>query len=153
MATTEYVLESLSEVESHLRLLSMSDGAGEIVSAVGNYLDSWRKERIENLQKIDGGWGPFDIHQRSEPLHGVADVARISGNLSKHCRALKDTGLEPTPELLELDLYFALAMQYADKFVAPRQQRYIAARPVSGYRHWSERDSPAGAFDNGMARA
>ena len=140
MATAEYVLQTLNEVEHHLRLLTAATGADEVVSAARSYLATWSKDRIENLQKIDGGWGTFDSQQRPEPIHDVGNIARISNVLSDHCRALKDAGIEPTPEFLELDLYFALAKQIAENFIASRSHFRAGTSRSTGYRHWSDND-------------
>jgi hypothetical protein len=137
MVTTEYVLQTLTDVERQLKLLTAATRADEIIGAASNYLLSWPKERIENLQRIDGGWGTFDYQQRPEPIHGVADIARISNSLSRHCRALKDAGIELTPELLELELYFVLAKQVAEKFISGRPH----SQPENPYRRENRRRS------------
>jgi hypothetical protein len=124
MATTENVLANLSCVEPHLRALATAIRAQEIVGAVGGYLASWTPERIENLQKVDGGWGTFDNQQRPEAINGVADIVRISNVLARQCLALRDAGIEPTPELLELNLYFAFAKDAAETFLSSRRGAY-----------------------------
>ncbi len=143
METAEHLLRTLTGVEHHVRLLTAATRADEIVSAATNYLASWSRERIENLQKIDGGWGTFDQQQRPEPIHGIADIARISTALNRHCLALKDAGIAATPELLELDLYFALAKQVVEAFMAARSNNREAGPHGQAYRHWSDRDAMA----------
>jgi hypothetical protein len=143
MATAEYVLQTLTHVEHHIELLTAATMPGEIVHAANSYLATWSKDRIENLQKIDGGWGPFDSEKRPEPIHGFGYIARISNVLSNHCRALKDAGIEPTPEILELDLYFALAKQIGDNFVASGSRFRTATSPSAGFRHLSHSDALA----------
>src|SRR5271156_1305009 len=71
MATAEYVLQTLTDVEQHIEMLITVTNPGEIVRAANHYLATWSKDRIENLQKIDGGWGPFDSQKRPESIHGV----------------------------------------------------------------------------------
>lgn len=143
MATTEYVLQTLTDVEHHVKLLTAATRADEIGRALSGYLATWSKERIENLQKIDGGWGTFDSQGRPEPIYDLGHIARISNVLSNHCLALKDAGIEPTPELLELDLYFALAKQMADNFVASRARFRAGTSRSTDYRHWSDNDPVA----------
>ena len=143
MTTVEYVLETLTDVELHVKLLTAATRADEVVGAARGYLASWPKVRIENLQKIDGGWGTFDYHQRPEPIHGVADIVRKSDALSRHCLALKDAGIDPAPELLELDLYFTLAKQVAENFIPIRPRPLTATPRGLGYRHWADRDAAA----------
>lgn len=139
MATVEYVLDTLIDAERHLKLLTMATRVDEVIGAASSYLSKWSKDRIESLRKVDGGWGPFDYLGRPEPIRGVEDFARISDSLSRQCQALKEGGIEPTPELLELDLFFALAKQSAENFLPVIQSRYasIAQRPIA-YRHWSD---------------
>jgi hypothetical protein len=143
MAAAECVLETLADVGHHLKLLAAATGVAEIVGATRSYLANWSKARIENLQKIDGGWGTFDSRLQPVPVRGVADIVRISDALSGHCRALKNARIEPTPELLELDLYFALAKQAAEKFMSGGRQPYTASSRNTGYRHWSDKDAVA----------
>lgn len=143
MATREDVLQALADVEHHVRLLTGATRPDEITQAAGDYLATWSKERIENLQKIDGGWGPFDTRQRQAAIHDLGHIARISDVLSNHCRALKDAGIEPTPELLELDLYFVLAKQMAENVIASGARFGSGTSRSTGYRHWSDSDALA----------
>jgi len=143
MTTAEHGLQTLSDVEHHVKLLTEATRADQLLDAVSGYLTSWTKDRVENLQKIDGGWGTFDSRQRPEPIHGVADILRISDVLRNHCRALKDAAIEPTPELLELDLYFALAKQVAENLITVRPRPKTATSRNSDYRHWSDQDAVA----------
>ncbi len=143
MATAEYVLQTLSDVEHHVKLLTEATRPDELLDAANGYLTSWTKDRVENLQKIDGGWGTFDYQQRPMPIHGVAHISGISDVLSSHCRALKDAGIEPTPEFLELDLYFALAKQVAENFTTLRPRSKTATSRNTDYRHWSDQDAVA----------
>lgn len=143
MATDEYVLRSLSAVEHHIKLLTAAARADDIVRAASDYLASWSSERIELLQKIDGGWGTFDLQGRPISIYDVGHVARISNVLSNHCIALKDAGIEPTPEILDLDLYFAVAKQMAESFIASRTRVRTGTARSTGYRHWSDNDAKA----------
>ena len=135
MVTPERALEPLIDVERHARLLASAANVSDVIRATSAYLGSWTKERIRSLQNIDGGWGPFNFQGLPEPIHGVADIARISVTLSRHCAALKSGGIEPTPEILELDLFFALSKQAAEVYLsAGVQSRDSGARSVN-YRH------------------
>jgi hypothetical protein len=138
MAAPESALEALIDVERHARLLASAASVSDVIRATSAYLGSWTKERIRSLQNIDGGWGPFNFQGLPEPIHGVADIARISVTLSRHCAALKSGGIEPTPEILELDLFFALSKQAAEAYLsAGVHPRNSAARGVE-YRRWSD---------------
>ena len=142
MATVEYVLDTLIGAERHLKLLTGATRVDELIGAANSYLAGWSKDRIKNLQKIDGGWGPFDCQERPEPIHRVGDFARISDELSRHRLALKEGGIEPTPDLLELDLFFALAKQAAETFLPVTPRRYTSTSPSrSLYRHWSDENA------------
>ena len=143
MATAEYVLQTLSVVEQHIKLLTAASRPDEIVRAASGYLESWSRERIENLQKSDGGWGTFDSQQRPKPIRGVADFARISDALSNHCRALRNAGIELTAEILELDLYFALAKQVGEDFITFKPCSNTVTSRSPGYRRWSDKDAKA----------
>jgi hypothetical protein len=143
MATAEYVLQTLSAVEHHLTVLTAASGADEIVCAASAYLASWSRDRIEDLQKVDGGWGTFDMQGRPEPLCDLGNISRISNALTTQCAALKDAGIQPTPELLELDLYFAVAKQMAEACTASNVLLKARSSPRTGYRHWSDNDAMA----------
>lgn len=114
MATTEYVLHSLTEMDRFVRLMAAATGTAGIVDAVSEYLAGWSKERILNLQKTDAGWAPFDDRQQPVPVYGVADVLQICHSVRSQCIALKESGIEPAPELLELDLFLFFARQIMD---------------------------------------
>ena len=141
MATTEYVLDSLTDMDRYLRLMTADSGAAGIVNAVSAYLASWTNDRIRNLQKVDGGWAPFDEHQRPTPLHGVADIPRICDSVRAQCVALKKAGIGPTPEFLELDLFLFFARQMVEDHEAVRSRASPVLAHSNGYRHWPDRQS------------
>jgi hypothetical protein len=114
MASAEFTLDSFEDLERQLVLLSTAREVEEFVAAVNAYLAGWSTERIENLQKIDGGWGAFDSAKRPKPIHDLAGIVYISDALNNHFDALKEAGLEAGPELLELTLYFLLAKHVAE---------------------------------------
>jgi hypothetical protein len=145
MATTEYVLETLTDIRRHVKLLTAATRVPEILGATRNYLASWSRARVENLQMVDGGWGPFDYHQRPEPMHGVADIILKSNALSRHRSALKAAGIEATPEFLELDLYFALAKQAVESLTSVKPRPYMATPRRFDHRDWSDSHNQAAA--------
>ena len=114
MATTEYVLGSLTEMDRFIRLMAAASGAAGIVAVVNEYLAGWSKERILSFQKIDAGWAPFDDRQQPVPVYGAADVLQICDSVRSQCIALKETGITLTPELLELDLFFFFVRQIVE---------------------------------------
>ena len=111
MATTEYVLHSLSEMDRFVRSMAAASGTVGIVDAVREYLAGWSKERILNIQKTDAGWAPFDDRQQPVPVYAAADVLQICHSVRSQCIALKESGTVPAPELLELDLFLFFARQ------------------------------------------
>ena len=135
MATTEYVLNSLTDMDRYVRLMAAAPGAEGIVNAVSGYLAGWSKDRIRNLQKVDGGWGPFDERLQPAPIHGLADVPRICDSVRKQCLALKEAGIAPTPELLELDLFLFFARQVVEDRGPVKSRASPAVEPDVGYRH------------------
>ncbi len=131
MATADDILETHNHVKRHAGLLIAATRIDEIIGAANDYLASWPRDRIENLQKIDGGWGTFDSRGRPQQINAAAHIARISDVLSRHCFALKDAGIDPTPELLELCLYFALAKRVAENLipVGGSARTFVPRRP------------------------
>lgn len=111
MATTECVLHSLAEMDRYVRLMTAANGTAGIVDAVGEYLAGWSRERILNVQKTDAGWAPFDDRQQPVPVYAAADILRICHSVRNQCIALKESGIVPAPELLELDLFLFFARQ------------------------------------------
>jgi len=111
MATTETVLHSLAEMDRYVRQMAAATGTAGVVDAVGEYLAGWSKERVLSTQKTDAGWAPFDDRQQPMPVCAAADVLRIGRSVRYQCIALKESGIDPSPELLELDLFLFLARQ------------------------------------------
>jgi hypothetical protein len=143
MAAAERVLVSLTDVARHVKLLTAAAGIAEIVGATRGYLASWPKVRIENLQKIDGGWGTFDSRLRPEPIRGVADIGRKADALSRHCSELKAAGIDATPELLELELYFVLAKQRLENVTSAGWRSHAAVPRGREHHAWSDEEAAA----------
>ncbi len=122
MESAGHALGPQGNFHGQIVLLTRSCKMDQLVRATSEYLAGWPADRIRNLQKMDGGWGPFDEEGRASRIAGAADIIRIADSLSHHCRALREAGMNPNPELLELGLYFSLARPIADAFlaVAPR---------------------------------
>ncbi len=98
-------------MDRYVRLMAAAKGTGDVVDAVALYLAGWTRERILNLQKTDAGWAPFDDRQQPVPVCAPADILRICHSVRSQCIALKDSGIVPAHELLELDLFLFLARQ------------------------------------------
>ena len=140
MATTEYVLDSLTEMDRFVRLMAAATGAAGIVAALNEYLAGWTKERVLRLQKIDAGWAPFDDRQQPVPVYEAIDVLQICDSVRSQCIALKESGIALTPELLELDLFFFFVRQIVEdhgpavsgSHAVVLHSRHGARRPPSG---------------------
>ncbi|MGH9578403.1 MAG: hypothetical protein ACRD3R_13265, partial [Terriglobales bacterium] len=149
MATTECDLDSLTaltDMDRHVRLMTAATGPEGILNAVNDYLAGWSVDRIRNLQKIDGGWGPFDERQQPAQLCEVADVPRIGDSVRRQCVALKEAGIAPTPELLELDLFFFFARQVVEDHEEVRSRVHTAARRNGDNRRRSDRQLAGRSF-------
>ena len=138
MAITECALGSLTDMDRCARLMKAATGAAGIVNAVSEYLAGWTRERVLNIQKVDGGWSPFDERQQPVPVHGVDDVLRICNSVRGQCVALKESGIAPTPELLELNQFLFFARQVVEDHEPVRSRAYNMVPRSSGYRHWSD---------------
>jgi len=132
MAISENSRDSIPGIDRYVRLINAASEAGEFINAAINYLASWPKQKIENLQRVDGGWGPFDKYGQLTRLRTVADVTSISEAVHSQLVALKEVGFEPNPELVELDQFFSVAKQVAEDRIA------ITSRKYSGNPHWSD---------------
>jgi len=100
-------------INRYLGVMRTASNPEGFVNAVSEYLASWPKQKIKRLQRDDGGWGPFDVYGRSTQLRTVADVTRVGDAVRGQLVALKEIGVEPYPELVELDLFFFIAKQVA----------------------------------------
>lgn len=113
----------------YLGLVAAAETPAEVLRAVQSYLDAWPKERIASVQRVDGGWAPFDWNQRPLRVNGVRDLRRIHDVVHCHCIFLSEAGIALTPELEELNEFFVAATEKADKFgPAALQSRTPATR-------------------------
>jgi len=92
-------------------LMAGAGSIAEILERVQAYLDSWSRERIIRLQKMDGGWAPFDRSQRPLRVGSLGKVHASGDAIHLHCVALRAAGFPLTPELVELDEFFRAARQ------------------------------------------
>jgi hypothetical protein len=107
--TAEYVPNEPIRANFHIRRIAGAQGISNIIEGVQAYLDSWSKERITNLQKMDGGWAPFDERQRPLKISGAGAVHCSRDAIHRHCIALVKVGMPLTPELMELNEFFHIA--------------------------------------------
>lgn len=109
MATADYLPESLEEMDRFLLLMGRASRTGELIDTLRAYLSGWSAARVARVQRIDAGWAPFDDSQRPIPIVGRLDVRQIHDALHDQVESLRESGVPPTPEILELELVFFFA--------------------------------------------
>ncbi len=114
-----------------LELIATAEAPEEVLRAVQEYLDAWPKERVANLQRVDGGWAPFDHDQMPSRVHNVEDLRRFRDAVSSQCIALKQASLQLTAEILELDEILFIAVQLTESMKVPE---FKARAPAAGRR-------------------
>jgi len=107
-------LRNTTQLFKFLELLASSETLNEVLQTVQNYLNAWDRERISDLQKVDGGWAPFDWSQAPLQITSIVRLQRFRDAVRRQCHALKQAGLQPTPEIIELDEFLFIAVQLAD---------------------------------------
>lgn len=102
-----------------LELIAAAEAPAGVLSAVQDYLNAWPKERVANLQRLDGGWAPFEQDQTPSQVENVADLKRFRDAVRSQCIALQQARLQLTPEIMELDEILFIALQLTDSMNAP----------------------------------
>jgi hypothetical protein len=120
--------DSPDALQHFIRLLAQARARSGVVEAVRQYLDAWPAERIARIQRIDGGWAPFDVQQHPSPPLGSTDLREIRDAVHGQCAALTSAGLSVDPDLLELDLFLTLACRRLEE-IPPEP---ALARPTAG---------------------
>lgn len=139
MRNAENGLGSLAEIDRRIGLMAATRGTAGIVDAVREYLASWPRERILKVQEVDGGWGPFDARQQPVLVRGPDHILILGESLRRHRDALEEAGFTPTPEFLEVELFFSLARQVVEGWM----RENVAARAGGAHR---ERPAAQGIF-------
>jgi hypothetical protein len=115
-------------VNFHIKRMVGAQGISSVIQAVQDYLGSWSQERIANLQKMDGGWGPFDARRRPVKVSGAGAVRCTRDAIRRHCIALREAGMPPTVELVELNEFFRVAGELIDGYREAPQQEWQPER-------------------------
>lgn len=110
-----------------LELIAKAEGTAAVLAAVQSYLNTWTKERIARLQKMDGGRAPFDRHLGPLPVSTVGHLSLFRDRIRHQCTALKQVGMQLTPELIELDEILSVATQMVESRKAPELKERSAA--------------------------
>lgn len=100
-------------VRKYVRRVASARELSDVLRAVEGYLGSWSKERVQSLQKMDGGWGPFDETQRPVPVIGVGDLTRIQADVRDQRAAIAEVGFPLADELAELDMFLSVCTRRA----------------------------------------
>ncbi|MGQ0653305.1 MAG: hypothetical protein ACT4P4_13740 [Betaproteobacteria bacterium] len=90
------------------RVAEATDPA-RILEIVKSYLGSWPRERIEALQKLDGGWGPFDAGLKPVQVTSATHLRCMRDAVHAQCMALREAHMTPSAELAELEAFFFVA--------------------------------------------
>ena len=125
------VAPAMREPLHFLERIALADGPLAVLAVVQSYLDRWPNERIADLQKVDGGWGPFDRSQRSLCLNTVGHLTYFQDVVHRQCVCLKEAKIQLTPEIMELDEMLSIASRYAEAMRAPR----FKARSIGTSKH------------------
>jgi len=134
MVFANIIRDHFPSMNRYLGLMRAASGPEEYVNAVSEYLAGWPKQKVESLQKVDGGWGPFEKNMQPMRLCTVADVTWMGDAVRRQLVALKDAGVAPNPELVELDLFFYIAKRVAQDRLAARPREDSAAPRQGAYR-------------------
>lgn len=102
-----------------LELIAAAEAPAAVLSAVQEYLNAWPMERIANLQRVDGGWAPFDHDQTPSQVENVADLKRFRYAVRSQRVALQQARLQLTPEIMELDAILFIALQLTESMKVP----------------------------------
>jgi len=134
MGRAEHGRESLSEMDWFVVLMARARKVSQLIAAVRAYLASWPPARVARVQMIDAGWAPFDEQQQPVAVIGPQDVRQIYDAVHDQIVSLKESGVAPTPEFLELELVFFLAQRLLQDlepdFPAARAASYASRREM-----------------------
>lgn len=103
-------------MEPVFHFLERVAAAGEsfaVLKITQDYLLSWPKERVANLQLVDGGWAPFDRDQNPLPVNTLGHLDRFQEAVHRQCVALSQASMQLTPEIIELDEMLTIANRFA----------------------------------------
>jgi hypothetical protein len=113
-------VQAAADTDVLLCRLAQAREAEEIVAIVRDYLSGWPTERVARLQCLDAGWAPFDGNQNPLPIQHPSDVRRIHDCVHEQCVALRDAGLDVTPDLQGLQRFLHLSSLRLSDFEVER---------------------------------
>ena len=93
--------------------IAVAEGLFAVLEITQEYLRAWPKERVANLQRIDGGWAPFDSDQNPLPMSTVGRLELFQEAVHRQRLALSRSNPKLTPEIAELDEMLTIANRFA----------------------------------------
>lgn len=112
----------------HLDSIAAAEVPAKVIEAIQGYLNTWPKDRVRNLQKVDGGWAPFDESQSPSQINDDRDLKHIRDAIHRQCLTLREARLPLTAELMELDEVLSIATLLVEAMKAPEfKARHPAA--------------------------
>jgi len=132
-ATNEFIdpQDFESQTKRYVRIVQAADRADLIVDAVNAYLSSWSRDRVRNLQMIDGGWGPFGAGQELSVLRSLGDVWRLYNNVHRQRICLGEANMTYPDEIVLLEQVLGeatrAARSYVSKALGLRHQQALSA--------------------------
>lgn len=139
MNTARLDFDPTTDTDRYVEMLAGARGTAEVVATVREYLAAWPQARVANVQRVDGGWAPFDADQKPTPLYRSADVHKICDAVYGQRTSLMGAGIAPAPELVELDVFLRLACAKLAEFepIPTRQHAGIASGQAHAQRRWT----------------
>lgn len=114
------------QVLHFLERIAAAEEAFAVLKAIQDYIRAWPKERVADLQRMDGGWAPFDREQNPLPVDTLGHLALFQEEVHRQCLALSQENMQVTPELLELDEMLTIANQFAKAAGTPEFKELTA---------------------------
>lgn len=109
-----------------LERVAIAEEPFTVLKITRDYLRAWPKERVANLQRIDGGWAPFDRDQNPLPVNTLGHLDRFQEAVHRQCLALSQANLQLTPEIIELDEMLTIAKRFAKAAGTPEFKEHSA---------------------------
>ena len=139
MNTARLDFDPTKDTDRYAEMLAGAREASGVVATVREYLAAWPQACVANVQRVDGGWAPFDADQKPTPLYRPADVHKICDAVYGQRASLMGAGVAPAPELVELDVFLRLACAKLAEFepIPVRQHAGVASGQALAERRWT----------------
>ena len=139
MNTARLDFDPTKDTDRYVEMLAGARGTSDVVATVREYLAAWPQACVTNLQRVDGGWAPFDADQKPTPLYRPADVHKICDAVYGQRTSLMGAGVAPAPELVELDVFLRVACAKLAEFEPIPTHKYagVASGQAHPQRRWT----------------